>query len=135
MKVKFEEHYKNFYTVRDYEQAKAVIACEKDDSFTAKDWAEYAVNTLCSARGWSSDHVLEASARTCKNAHIRERNMYGDDTGIMDIAIEATARIWGDFGNGWNYGYIEIISHLSDIMQVGNEELFNASHVTYWLYK
>ena len=32
MKVKFEEHYKNFYTVRDYEQAKAVIACEKDDS-------------------------------------------------------------------------------------------------------
>lgn len=134
MKVKLPQNYKQFYTVEEHEQAKAVIAAERDDSYTAKEWAEMALNVLCSNYNWMGGDVILATAETCKNPRIRERDLYGNDTGCMDIVIHGTAKIWGKFGAEFGQAYIEIWANLSDIWQTGNTELFNASHIAYSLF-
>lgn len=56
MRVKLEENYKDFYTVTEYEQAKAVIEAEKEDEESAKGWAEYAVHEALKG---TKDYLIE----------------------------------------------------------------------------
>lgn len=129
MKVKFERNYKMFYTVEEYEQAKAVIAYEKEnDDFTPKDWAEYALTALCSYHGWSSDDVIEAHAVTCKGKP-SAYEYFGEGSGHMGIKIEGIGRIYNK-----GTAYVEFSGFLSDIAKVGDETQFNGSMVYYRLF-
>lgn len=134
MKVTLPKDYKRIYTVEEHEQAKAVIASEKEDSFTAKDYAEMALHVLCSKYGWTEGDVILATAETCKNPRIRTCDLYGVGTGFMDIVIHGTANIWGTFENDFGRAYIEIYANLSDIWQAGDPEAFNSSHIACTLF-
>ncbi len=116
MKVKLEERYKEFYTVLDAEIAKAVIASEKDDEWTAKEWAEYAIReALKESDGSYKDYlkeVLKAEAHTAKNRRVWNVYPIGDETNNgdsrdMDIWIEAVAET--------DSGFIKVGAYLSDI--------------------
>lgn len=122
MKVKLENDYKRFYTLEDIEHAKAVIASEKDDEETAKGWAEYAINEALSDRYDCIVEILKADARTAKNCRIW--NAYGDDTGNMDVWIEATAET--------HKGFIKVGAYLSDIWQTGAVDYEDHMYVRYF---
>ena len=132
MKVRFEDEYKRFYTVEEYEQAQKVIAYEKEnDSFTPKDWADMALNTLCYARKWSDIRIVEASAKTAKHTHIACRDWYGDETGYMDVRINALAEIYDDT---YRRAFVEISCYLTDVAQCGDDEKFNVSMIEYTVF-
>lgn len=127
MKVTFERDYKRIFTVEEYEQAKRVIAYEKDDDSTPKGWLEMALTQLCSDRNWTADRVIEAEAKVVKNCRINQWSAYGEDTGMMDVYISGVAHVWMDNKRG----YVELSAHLTDIWQYGNESQFNISHIYY----
>lgn len=120
MKVTFEENYKVFYTVEEYEQAKAVIQSEKQyDDETPSGWAKYAVEEVHDKYGWCVD-VLKASARTAKNRRIWDQYAWisydnGEEhhTGMMDVWIEGIAKT--------TEGFLEFGAYLSDIWLAGSQ--------------
>ena len=109
MKVKMDKDYKTYYTIEEAEQAKRVIKAEKDDDETAAGWAEYAVKEYLKNGFGHCERILEATATIKKNARVWDA--YGDNTGCIDVWIEATAKITN--------GYLEIGAYLSDIWQTG----------------
>lgn len=109
MKVALEKDYKKYYTLEDLAHAKVVIASEKNDEETAAGWARMAITE---AIGDSDDwlyEVIVAKAYTAKNN--RAFDLYGEGSGNMDVAIEAT----GETG----FGFIKVVAYLSDIWQTG----------------
>ena len=122
MKVRLEDRYKDFYTVRDLERARAIIKEEKEDTETAKGWAEYAVRE---ALGNTSDYlieVLKADARTAKNR--RAFDAYFEKSEDMDVWIRATAET--------RYGFIKVGAYLSDIWQTGAVKYKEHMHIEYF---
>ena len=123
MKVTIERGYKDFYTLTDLESAKAIIKAEKEDEWTAKDAAEYAVKEALSGTDDYLDKVIEATARTAKNSRIHDA--HGEGTGMMDVWIEATART--------RKGYVEVGAYLSDIWQTGGTPYKHQMFIrTFW---
>ena len=122
MKVTLEKEYKKLYTLTDLENAKAIIKAEKEDEWTAKDAAEYAVKEALSGTEDYLDKVIEASARTAMNSRIHDA--HGEGTGIMDVWIEATART--------RKGYVEIGAYLSDIWQTGGTPYKHQMFIRYF---
>ena len=113
MRVNLEKEYKRYYTLEQLDQAKAVIATEKEDEETAKGWAVYAVNEALKGTGeYFRDEILKAEAHTARNC--RAWNLYGEGTGEMDVWVEILART--------SEGFMECGAYLSDIWQSGAVE-------------
>ena len=113
MKVKLEDGYRAKYTLEEYDMAKAVIACEKEDNFSVKEWAESAVREALRNEDGYLEEVLKAEARTAKNSRI-DWNRYGDGTGTMDV--------WISFVAETTEGFIKGGAYLSDIWDTGSTE-------------
>lgn len=117
MKVKLEDGYKDYYTLSDLEKAKAVIKFMKDDESSVKEYAEYALNEALRDADIYSMGIITAEASTAKNSRGRAWDAYGEDTGSMDVWVEALAKT--------NEGYIEIGAYLTDIWQTGDDHYSN----------
>ena len=113
MKVKLEDNYRKIYTLEEYDMAKAVIAAEKDDEMSAKDWAESAVREALRNEDVYLEEVLKAEARTSRNYRI-DTDRYGDGTGTMDV--------WISFVAETTVGFVKGGAYLSDIWDTGAVE-------------
>lgn len=135
MKVKFEEGYKRYYTVEEYEQAKVVIDCEKaNDAFTAKDWAEVAFNELCRYHKWTAIKIIDAYAETAKNHRHINWEWFGEGSGFMDVRINAIGQVYVHDENLTCRAYVEFSGYVSEINNSGFDEMFNGSMVPYQLF-
>ena len=122
MKVKLEKNYKDHYTLSDLERARFIINYEKEDEYTVKDWAEYALREALKGKFDWLREVLKAEARTAKNC--RAWNLYSDDSADMDVWIDATAET--------SYGFIKVGAYLSDIWQTGATEYQDKMYIRYF---
>lgn len=111
MKVTLDKNYKDLYTLSDLERAKAVIKFMKEDSFTVKEYAEYAIREALKDTDVFDREIITAEARTAGNRRVWDA--YGDGTGSMDVWITALART--------SEGFIEFGAYLTDIWQTGVE--------------
>lgn len=112
MKVKLEEGYRRKYTLKELDMAKAVIAYEREDEMSPKDWAEYAVREALKNESECLVEVIKAEAETTKN--YRAFNAYGDGTEEMDV--------WVRFLAETTCGFIKGGAYLSDIWDTGSRE-------------
>lgn len=112
MKVTLEKNYRKYYTLEDLDRARRVIAAEKEDEMSAKDWAVYAVGEALRNKDGSLWEILKAEATTAKNC--RAWNRYGDDSADMDVYIRFLAETTEGFIRGGAY--------LSDIWETGATE-------------
>ena len=122
MRVKLEDRYKEFYTVNDLESARALIRAAKEDEASAAEWAEYAVREALHDMRDSMREVIKASAHTAKNSRVY--NAYGDDSGYMDIWINAIAET--------DFGFIKVGAYLSDLWQAGNTHFKEHMYIRYY---
>lgn len=86
MKVQFTAEMKRIVTVAEMPSVRSVIESERDDEWTAKEWAKMAAELVCSH---SRVKVLEASAEIAKN--FRVRDAYGEDSADFDVWVKFTA--------------------------------------------
>ena len=134
MKVKLENNYKRIYTVEEYEQAKVVIASEKEyDDGKITEWAEMAVNEYCRVtaglNGCGSDDILKAEAYTAKNRRAYNEYSIWDEhgcaiigeSGQMDVCIETYAIVRTDQEDSYEPGILHLFAYLSDIWKVDGE--------------
>lgn len=113
MKVVMPKGYKDWMTVAEAEQAKLVIAYEKEnDDYKPSGWAEMAANEAIRGTSNYVAHILEASAEICKNNRIWDR--FGEGTGMIDVWIKGIARTGS--------GFLEFGACLSDIWDTGAKE-------------
>lgn len=111
MKVRLEKDYRKLYTLEKLDMAKAVIAAEKEDEMSAKDWAEYAVREALRNEDGSLVEILKAEATTAMNC--RAWNKYGE-TEDMDV--------WISFVAETTKGFIKGGAYLTDIWESGGTE-------------
>lgn len=119
MKVTLEKNYRKYYTLEDLDRAKQVIAAEKEDESTVKEWAEMAIReALKNDDGIYDDYIVEifkAEAHTAKNHRVWNAYGYCDpeeaNTQDMDVWIEFAAEL--------EHGYIKGGAYLTDIWQTG----------------
>ena len=113
MKVTLEKDYRKYYTLEDLDRAKAVIKAEKeDDTYTAKEWAEYAAREALRGEDASLVEIIRAEATTAKNCNAWNR--YGDDSADMDVYIRFLAET--------TEGFIKGGAYLSNIWETGATE-------------
>lgn len=86
MKIQFTNEMKRIVTVAEMPSVRSVIESERDDEWTAKEWAKMAAELVCSH---SRVKVLEASAEIAKN--FRVRDAYGEDSADFDVWVKFTA--------------------------------------------
>lgn len=119
MKVTLEKDYRKYYTLDDLDRARRVIAAEKEDESTVKEWAEMAIReALKNDDGIYDDYIVEifkAEAHTAKNHRVWNAYGYCDpeeaNTQDMDVWIEFAAEL--------GQGYIKGGAYLTDIWQTG----------------
>ena len=109
MKVSMSENYKKFFTVEEVQTAKQIIREMKEDESTPSEYAETAAR--CFNFGWIAK-VLEAKATVEKNA--RAWNAYGDNSGNLDIWIDATVQT--------SSGFLILGAYLTDIWSITGDE-------------
>ena len=122
MKVTLEKNYRKYYTLEDLDRAKQVIAAEKEDESTVKEWAEMAIReALKNDDGIYDDYIVEifkAEAHTAKNHRVWNAYGYCDpeeaNTQDMDVWIEFAAEL--------EHGYIKGGAYLTDIWQTGGTD-------------
>ena len=122
MKVTLEKNYRKYYTLEDLDRAKQVIAAEKEDESTVKEWAEMAIReAIKNDEGIPNDYIVEifkAEAHTAKNCRVWNAYGYIDpeeaNTQDMDVWIEFAAEL--------GQGYIKGGAYLSDIWQTGGTD-------------
>ena len=122
MKVTLEKNYRKYYTLEDLDRAKQVIAAEKEDESTVKEWAEMAIReALKNDDGIYDDYIVEifkAEAHTAKNHRVWNAYGYCDpeeaNTQDMDVWIEFAAEL--------EQGFIKGGAYLSDIWQTGGTD-------------
>lgn len=122
MKVKLQKDYKCYYTFQDLEIAKRVIAETKEDEFTAKEWAEYAIREALKGTNEYCWEVITATAETAKN--YRANDAYFEGSRNMDVWVEALAKT--------SYGMIEIGAYLSDIWETGGTPYKQHIYIQYY---
>lgn len=126
MKVTLEENYKRIYTLEELEQAKVVIAYEKEnDEYKPEQWAEILAHEVFKNSPWYMERVLSATAHTCKNVEIGQYERYGEGSGWMDVWVEAI------FDCGYR-GIVEAHAYLSDIWATGGD--YDYRHKMYVKY-
>ena len=125
VKVKLPKDYKKWMRIYQLEQAKIVIDYEKnEDEYTAKDWAEYAINEALKHRCECIEEILKVSAEIAGNCRIY--NAYGD-TGEIDVWIEAIAKT--------SNGFIEVGAYLTDIWDTGAKDYREHEYIRYYSRK
>lgn len=122
MRVKLEKNYKEHYTIADIERAKEVIAYEKEDEMSIKDWVEYAVREALKETYDSITEILKAEAHTAKNC--RAWNTYSDTSEDMDVWVSGVAET--------SKGFIKIGAYLSDIWQTGAIDYADKMFIQYF---
>lgn len=124
MKVKLERNYKRYYTVEEYEQAKVVIAAEKEDETKVTDYAEMAVREFCRVYHLTDSSILSVDTTTGKNR--RAYNAYtdsaGNESGCMDVFLDIYAEIYMEADDGlFKRAILNLSAMLSDIWQIDGE--------------
>ena len=122
MLVRLEEKYKDFYTIRDLERARAVIKMMREDEEVVAGYAEYAVNEALKGRGDYLRRILKATAHTARNR--RAWNAYDENSQDMDVWVDAIAET--------SYGFIKVGAYLSDIWQTGAIPYSQYMYVQYY---
>ena len=118
MKVTLEKDYRKCYTLEELDMAKAVIKAEKeDDTYTAKEWAEYAAREALRNELGCLIEVIRAEAEMAKNC--RAWNNYNEESGNIDVWIRFIAETTKGFIRGgaylsdiWNTGSVEYKQHM-----------------------
>ena len=108
MKVRLEKEEKKYITLEEAPIAREIIASMKEDESTAEEYAEMAIRAAYDGNAWSID-TMRATAKISKNN--RAWNEYSNDSGCLDIWIEATAYVNTD-------EFIMIGAYLSDIWKI-----------------
>lgn len=122
MKVTLEKDYRKYYTLDDLDRARKVIAAEKEDESTVKEWAEMAIReALKNDDGIHDDYIVEifkAEAHTAKNHRVW--NAYGycdpEEANTQDMDV------WIKFAAETTKGFIRGGAYLSDIWQTGGTD-------------
>ena len=119
MKVTLEKNYRKYYTLEDLDRAKRVIAAEKEDESTVKEWAEMAIReALKNDDGIYDDYIVEifkAEAHTAKNHRVWNAYGYCDPEEANTQDMDA----WIEFAAELEHGYIKGGAYLTDIWQTG----------------
>ena len=111
MKVRFEKESKKYITLEEAPIARQIIADMKEDECTVEEYAEIAIRAAYNGKAWNID-TMRATAGISKNN--RAWNAYSNNSGHLDIWIEATAYVNND-------EFIMIGVYLSDIWQISGE--------------
>lgn len=98
MKVQFTAEMKHIVTVAEMPSVRSVIESERDDEWTAKEWAKMAARLVFDDNGAK---VIEATARIAKN--FRVRDAYGEDSADFDVWVKFTAFADDSFVMGGAY--------------------------------
>lgn len=98
MKIQFTNEIKHIVAVAEMPSVRSVIESERNDEWTAKEWAKMAAELVCSH---SRVKVLEASAEIAKN--FRVRDAYGEDSADFDVWVKFTAFADDSFVMGGAY--------------------------------
>ena len=86
MKIQFTADMKRIVTVAEMPAVRKVIEYEKDDAWTAKEWAKMAARIVFDA---NAAIIIEAKARIAKNQRVW--GAFDDETRDIDVWIEFTA--------------------------------------------
>lgn len=111
MKVTLEDNYREFYTLKEVEQARRLIADMKDDETTAKQAATWAAEAICRTCNDTVKEVFTATATTAGNRRVW--NWYGTDSGKFDVWIKGKAET--------EKGFISFGAYLSDIYSISED--------------
>ena len=95
MKIQFTNEMKRIVTVAEMPSVRSVIESERNDEWTAKEWAKMAAELVC------SHSRVEASAEIAKN--FRVRDAYGEDSADFDVWVKFTAFADDSFVMGGAY--------------------------------
>ena len=120
MKVKLTSDMKKHITLEEAPLVQAMIKEFKEDETPIPEYAEMAIRAA-----WDtySIKVIEATAEIAKNCRVH--NFYSENSGTLDIWIEATAQTID--------GFIIIGACLSDIWQINGEN--NAELISHMYIK
>lgn len=116
MKVTLLKEDKKLITLADAPIVRQIITDMKEDEYTAEKYAEMAIRAAYDGNAWSID-TMRATAKISTNS--RAWNVFNENSGNLDIWIEATACVNND-------EFIIIGAYLSDIWQItgyNNEEI------------
>ena len=120
MKVQFTDDMKRFVTVAEMPAVRKVIKSERNDEWTAQEWAKLAAGIVCPH---NSVKVLEVSAEIAKNSRVSDA--YDNGTADVDVWIRFIAFADDSFVVGGVY-------HLSDLWAASannREETISHMHV------
>lgn len=119
MKIRLNKSEHDYFTVREYEIAKEVIASLKEDSGLL----EYA---SMAARLVGDMTVITVDATVCKNSRVRNR--YTDDSYDIDVWIEILAR--GCINGKMAYAEIGVcLTDVWDICPTNHEDILRQMFV------
>lgn len=113
MKVTLPKDYKRMFTIHQVEVAKKVIKSEKEDEFTAEEYAKLLVNHIITRQGLN-DGVQRVFEVTAGITTARGWDKYFEGSEDIDIYIECYVRTWD--------GVVYATAMLSDIWRIGGEE-------------
>jgi len=111
MKVALLKEDKKLITLADAPIVRQIIADMKEDEFTPSDYADMAIRAAYDGDAYGIE-VLKASAKISTNC--RAWNALTENSGYLDVWIEATAYVNGD-------EFIMIGAYLSDIWQITSD--------------
>ena len=86
MKVQFTAEMKHIVTVAEMPSVRSVIESERDDEWTAKEWAKMAARLVFDD---AVAMIIEAKARIAKNQRVWDA--FDEETRDIDVWIEFTA--------------------------------------------
>lgn len=117
MKVKFEKEDKKYFMIAEAPIVRKIIQDMKETEESAADTVEYAMHAM---EVWENYEVLRASAKISHNCRVY--NYFSDDSGTIDIWIEATVetdsafyKIGYYFTDAWSVSsdnHADIVSHM-----------------------
>lgn len=114
MKVELEKDYRDFYTVREYEQAKNLIKFfkEEDDESVEHvvDRVKYLFSNVRNKKFHEFGRIVEAKAETRRNNDLQP-DYHGEDMGYIDVWITAIGQ---GCDENYNRIYVELGFFLSD---------------------
>lgn len=121
MKVTLLKEDKKLITLADAQIVRQIIADMKEDENTAEDYADMAIRAAYNGNAYGIE-VLKASAKIVTNS--RAWNVFTENSGQLDIWINATAYVNGD-------EFIMIGAYLSDIWMITG---YNHKEITEHMY-
>lgn len=115
MKVTISRESEKVITLAEEQDAKEIIRSMAEDGFSAEDYAALAL-TLAADENIDKENILSCRAYIARNSRIW--NAYHENSGGLDVWIEAVAMAWNRV--------FEIGCYLTDIWQIGSDDETNA---------